>query len=121
MVIKTRRKTHPKTTSRLKKKMRIRKKIFGTPERPRLCIYRSLRHITAQAIDDTTGTTLVFSTTQKLKLKSNKDSAATLAKDFAKSALSKKLDKFVFDRNGYLYHGRVKAFADAAREAGLNF
>lgn len=121
MVIKVHRKTHPKRASRLKKKMRIRKKIYGTAERPRLCVFRSLKHITAQAIDDVTGTTLVSATTQKLKLKNNKDSATTLAKEFSKQALSKKLNKFVFDRNGYLYHGRVKAFADAAREAGLLF
>lgn len=121
MKLKVHKSTAKKRAARLKKKMRIRKKLWGTPERPRLAIYRSLRHLSVQAIDDIAGTTLVAATTQDLKATSNKEGAVALAKEFAKQALSKKLDKFVFDRSGYLYHGKVKAFADAAREAGLNF
>src|SRR5271168_4604694 len=96
---------------------RIRKKLKGTTERPRLAIFRSVAHIYAQVIDDSKGTTLVAaSSTEKSELKTGGNVAA--AKESAKE---KGIAKVVFDRGGYLYHGRVKALADAAREAGLEF
>lgn len=117
------RNTDAKIASRHKKKQRIRKKMLGTTERPRLCVYRSLRYLTAQIIDDLKGITLVAATTQGLQTKSkgNKEAAAELGKTIAQLAKDKKISAVVFDRSGYLYHGKVKAVADAAREAGLQF
>ncbi len=109
-----------------KKKSSIRKKVFGTPERPRLTIYRSAKHIYAQIIDDTTGKTLVSTSTiskdlrEEVKgVKSEIDICKLVGKQTAKRALEKKIQTVVYDRNGYLYHGRVKAVADGAREGGL--
>ena len=116
-----------KKNKRLRRKIRIRKKIRGTSERPRLTVYRSLKYIYAQIIDDEAGHTLVAASTLEKelreKLKSTKDieAAKTVGELIAKRALEKGIEKVVFDRNGYKYHGRVKALADAAREAGLKF
>ena len=111
---------------RQKKKVRIRKKIFGTSERPRFTVDRSLNHLYAQIIDDTTGKTLVSTSTvakdlrEELKnVKSSKEVCKKIGAAAAKKALEKNIKEVVFDRNGYLYHGRVKAIADGAREAGL--
>lgn len=111
-----------------KKKERIRKKIFGTPGCPRLTVYRSSKHVYAQIIDDTTGKTLVAASSIS---KDIKDEAAKTKKPMelykligvatAKKALEKNIKEVVFDRNGYLFHGRVKALADGAREGGLKF
>lgn len=112
-----------KDIARQKKKMRIRRRVKGTQEHPRLCVFRSAKHIYAQVIDDVTGTTLVSASTLDVEgLKgSNKNSAQAIGQEVAKRALNKNIKAVVFDRNGYLYHGRVKALADGAREAGLNF
>ncbi|HET9129590.1 MAG TPA: 50S ribosomal protein L18 [Terriglobia bacterium] len=112
----------------LKKKTRIRKKISGTPERPRLTVYRSQKHVYAQIIDDVTGKTLVMASTlskdlkdEIAKVKSPTQICKIIGVAAAKKALEKNIHEVVFDRNGYLYHGRVKAIADGAREAGLKF
>ena len=116
-----------KLTGRERRKFRIRNKISGTTERPRLSVFRSSKHIYAQVVDDTTGKTLAAASTLSRDLKGsvddgNKtDAAKKVGALIAKICLGKSLDKVVFDRNGYLYHGRVKALADAAREAGLTF
>lgn len=115
-----------KEEARKRRKMRIRKKVFGSAARPRLVIYRSNLHLYAAIVDDETGQTLLSSSTLQLNkdgaaLKSNKDSAAKVGQDVAKKALEKNITNVVFDRNGYLYHGRIKALADGAREGGLNF
>jgi large subunit ribosomal protein L18 len=100
---------------------RIRAKLSGTTERPRLNVYRSLNNIYAQVIDDQTGTTLVSASTIKLKTGGNIAAAKEIGKEVAQKAVEKGIKKVVFDRGGYLYHGRIKALADAAREAGLEF
>ncbi|MGA2890141.1 MAG: 50S ribosomal protein L18 [Terracidiphilus sp.] len=102
---------------------RIRRKLAGTGERPRLNVYRSLNHIYAQVIDDQKGETLVSASTLALKLKTggNVASAKQIGKAVAELAVKQGIKKVVFDRGGYLYHGRIKALADAAREAGLEF
>jgi large subunit ribosomal protein L18 len=105
---------------------RIRKKVLGTSERPRLNVYRSLNHIYVQVIDDLKGQTLVSASTAEGKKESrtkggNVASAKAIGKAIAEKAKAKGIDKVVFDRGGYIYHGRVKAIADAAREAGLQF
>jgi large subunit ribosomal protein L18 len=100
---------------------RIRAKLSGTGERPRLNVYRSLSHIYAQVIDDQTGQTLVSASTIKMKTGGNLAAAKEIGKAVAEQAVAKGIKKVVFDRGGYLYHGRVKALADAAREAGLEF
>jgi|SRR5579875_554455 len=102
---------------------RIRERIQGTAERPRLNVYRSLNHIYAQVIDDTQGRTLVSASTIADKIKSGGNVAAAkeVGKLIAQRALEKGIKKVVYDRGGYLYHGRIKALADAAREAGLEF
>jgi large subunit ribosomal protein L18 len=105
---------------------RIRKKLQGTAERPRLNVYRSLNHIYVQVIDDLTGKTLVSASTAEGKKEErrtggNVASAKAVGKTIAERAKSKGVTKVVFDRGGYIYHGRVKALADAAREAGLQF
>lgn len=113
---------------RLKKKFRIRKKIVGTGNCPRLTVYRSLNHIYAQLVDDTTGTTLISVSTlskeireQVKGLRNRAEVAKIVGKLAGQKAVEKKIERAVFDRNGYLYHGRVKAVADGAREAGLKF
>jgi large subunit ribosomal protein L18 len=106
---------------------RVRIKVSGTPERPRLCVYRSLGHIYAQVIDDRTGKTLVSAssldkeTKKNLKGGGNVAAAKVIGKAVAERAKAAGVSKVVFDRGGYKYHGRVKALADAAREAGLQF
>jgi large subunit ribosomal protein L18 len=108
---------------RLRRKRTIRKKIRGTAERPRLTIFRSLKHISAQVIDDVSSKTIVSaSTTQNVDISGkNIETAKKIGKLIAERTLSIGIDTVVFDRSGYLYHGRIKAFADAAREAGLKF
>ena len=108
---------------RLRRKRTIRKKISGTPEKPRLTFFRSLKHISSQIIDDTKGATIVSASTIQDKDISGKsiESAKKIGKVIAEKAISAGIKEVVFDRSGYLYHGRVKAFADAAREAGLKF
>jgi large subunit ribosomal protein L18 len=102
---------------------RIRAKLSGTTERPRLNVYRSLNHIYAQVIDDQKGETLVSASSLQLKLKTggNVATAKEIGKAVAELAVKQGIKKVVFDRGGYLYHGRIKALADAAREAGLEF
>ena len=100
---------------------RIRRKLAGTAERPRLNVYRSLNHIYAQVIDDQAGQTLVSASTIKLKSGGNVAAAKQIGKAVAEKAVEKGIKKVVFDRGGYLYHGCIKALADAAREAGLEF
>lgn len=111
----------PRHANRLKKKIRIRKTVQGTDERPRLCVYRSGKHIYAQVINDVTGhTVLTVSSLGKDKV-AGVEMAKLIGQEVAKAAKSKNITKVVFDRNGFIYHGRVKALADGAREAGLNF
>ena len=116
-----------KKMAHLKRKIRVRKKIKGTSERPRLNVYRSARHIYAQIIDDTTGVTLVAASTVQsevvdaLKYSGNIEAARQVGAIIAKRALENNIHTVVFDRNGFLYHGRVKALADSARENGLRF
>jgi large subunit ribosomal protein L18 len=103
---------------------RIRRKVNGTAERPRLAIYRSLNHIYAQVIDDVNGTTLVSASSTEKDLRGpaggNVDAASRIGRAVAERAIAKGITGIVFDRGGYRYHGRVKALADAARAAGLN-
>ena len=116
-----------KLEGRERRKLRIRTHLSGTKERPRLSVFRSARHIYAQVIDDASGTTLAAASTLSRDLKgaadeaTKTDAARKVGALIAKICLDRKVDKVVFDRNGYLYHGRVKALADAAREAGLDF
>ena len=112
-----------KNVSRVRRHARVRAKISGTATCPRLCVYRSNKNIEAQLIDDVKGTTLVASSSMSLKLAngSNVEAAQLVGKDIAEKALAKKIKTVVFDRSGYIYHGRVKALAEAAREAGLVF
>ena len=112
-----------KNVSRVRRHARVRAKISGTAETPRLCVYRSNKNIEAQLIDDVKGVTLVSSSSMSLKLEngSNIEAAKLVGKDIAEKAVAKGLKKVVFDRSGYIYHGRVKALAEAAREAGLEF
>jgi len=113
--------------ARIKRHKRIRKKVFGTPERPRMCVFKSNRYIYVQVIDDTTGNTLVAASSLEPELKSkfmgriNLESAKEVGKLVAERALAKGIKKVVFDRGGYIYHGRVKVLAEAAKEAGLEF
>jgi large subunit ribosomal protein L18 len=102
---------------------RIRAKLAGTAERPRLSVYRSLNHIYAQVIDDQQGVTLASASTMALKLKTGGNVAAAkeIGKAVAEAAIAKGIKRVVYDRGGFLYHGRIKAVADAAREAGLEF
>jgi large subunit ribosomal protein L18 len=103
---------------------RIRRKVSGTSEQPRLAVYRSLNHIYAQVIDDERGLTLVSASTAEKDLRGatggNIEAAKRIGREIAQRALAKGISEVVFDRGGYLYHGRVKALTDAAREAGLN-
>ncbi len=105
--------------------LRIRQKVSGTPDVPRLNVFRSARHIEAQLIDDVNQVTLVSATSKDKELNiqngGNQEAAKVLGKVIAERALAKGIKKVVFDRGGYLYHGRVKAMAEAAREAGLEF
>ena len=112
---------------RVKKHMRIRNRLSGTTERPRLAVFRSNNHMYAQIIDDTVGNTLVAASTLEKEVKAelektnNVDAAAYLGTVIAKRAIEKGINTVVFDRGGFLYHGKIAALADAAREAGLEF
>ena len=113
-----------KREKRIARHRRVRAKIKGTKERPRLCVFRSNQHIYAQLIDDNEGKTLVAVSDRELKTKVKKtktDLAKEVGKLIAQKAVSKKIKNIVFDRGGYKYHGRVKALAEAAREGGLEF
>lgn len=120
-------KKNSKNERRLARHARVRKDVFGTPERPRLCVYRSLKNISAQIIDDVNGKTLVAASSLEKELKAelayggNKDAAKAVGAAVAKKALAAGIETVCFDRGGYLYHGRVKELADGAREAGLKF
>ena len=120
-------KTAQKTLIRRKRQVRVRKKVHGTPERPRLSVFRSANHIYAQLIDDSRGVTVAAASSltegviQDGVHTGNKTSAALVGTAIAKVARAKGIQSVVFDRNGFLYHGRIQALADAAREAGLNF
>ena len=112
------------TAGRARRKRRIRKKVSGTPARPRLSVYRSAKHIYAQVIDDTSGTTLASHSSRAKGFAVDGDKTATareVGKLLAEVCKAKGVEKVVFDRNGFIYHGRVKALAEGAREAGLNF
>ncbi len=112
-----------KNISRVRRHLRVREKISGTPECPRLSVFRSNKHIHAQIIDDVNGVTLVACSSVNLKLANggNIEAAGKVGAEIAKLALEKGIQKVVFDRSGYIYHGRVKKVAEAAREAGLAF
>ena len=111
-----------KNDMRVKRHRKIRRTLSGTDVTPRLCVFRSNQAIYAQLIDDVKGVTIASSSSLELKLKSNNIEAATaVGKDIAEKAKKAKIKTVVFDRGGYLYHGRVKALADAARENGLEF
>ena len=119
--------THPKEVARIKRRTRIRKKIRGTSERPRLSVFRSARHIYAQVIDDTAGATLVTASSvegafrEQPKFDNKMAAAIFVGKLVAQRAVEKGIKKVVFDRNGFLYHGRIKAISQGARDAGLEF
>jgi large subunit ribosomal protein L18 len=115
-----------KNVSRQKRHRRVRKTVFGTPERPRLNVYRSLDHIYAQVIDDAQGHTLASASSLDASLRGDKkggniEGAQSVGRLVAERARAAGITKVVFDRGGYLYHGRIKALADAAREGGLEF
>lgn len=114
-----------RSANRVKKHKRLRYKIVGTTEKPRLCLFKSNNHVYAQIIDDTKGHTLVAASTKDASLTlektNNADAAKAVGEAVAKRAVEKGITEVVFDRSGYLYHGKVAALADAAREAGLKF
>lgn len=118
---------HSKNDARLKRHYRMRRDVVGTAERPRLNVFRSLKHIYAQIIDDETGTTLVSASTNDKELREaienggNVEAAKKIGQEVAKKAIAQGIKKVVFDRGGYIYHGRVAAVAAGAREAGLEF
>lgn len=121
-------KTNPSKVAWAKRKARVRRKIKGTAERPRLTVSRSLNHIYAQVVNDQTGTTLASASTMNKDLRATTDghkgnvaAAKLVGAAIAQACKAVGIAQVVFDRNGYLYHGRVKALADAAREAGLDF
>ncbi len=116
-----------RTQARLKRKKRIRKKLIGSGVRPRLCVFRSAKHIYAQVIDDSLGQTIAAASSLEKTVRENPESknklaaADTVGKIIGQRALEKGFKKVVFDRNGFLYHGRIKAVSEGAREAGLEF
>jgi large subunit ribosomal protein L18 len=116
-----------KTQARLKRKKRIRKKLIGSADRPRLCVFRSAKHIYAQVIDDSIGQTLTAASStekavrEKLESKNKVADANAVGQMIGQRAIEKGVKQVVFDRNGFLYHGRIKAVSDGAREAGLKF
>lgn len=119
-------KTDQKRITRLKRKVRVRKKVVGTTLRPRLNVFKSSRHIYAQLIDDAAGVTIASCSTlsgsaEALAYTGNVAAAVHVGKEIAQLAIAKNINTVVFDRNGFLYHGRIKALADAARESGLLF
>ncbi len=110
--------------ARIKRHKRVRAKISGTPECPRLCVFRSAKHIYAQIIDDVNGATLVSASTMDKDFNEyggNKEAAAKVGKTIAERALAKNIETVVFDRGGFIYTGRVKELAEGAREGGLKF
>ena len=119
--------TNPTELARRRRKKRFQKKVRGTPERPRLCVYRSNKHIYAQIVDDQETRTLAAVSTLSKELagladkRATKEAAQKVGELIAKKAQERNIQKVVFDRNGFLYHGRIQAVADAAREAGLEF
>jgi len=119
--------TSPRLVSRLKRKKRIRKNIFGNQDRPRMSVFRTAKHIYAQIVDDTKGVTLVSASTMDKEYKENpvegkkQEIAKAIGNLIGKRAVDKGITKVVLDRNGFLYHGRIKALSDAARKAGLIF
>ncbi|MBT9258977.1 MAG: 50S ribosomal protein L18 [Clostridiales bacterium] len=118
--------TYTRREARKRRHLRVRRKVFGTPERPRLNVFRSGKHIYAQVVDDTIGHTLVAASSLDPALRgvvkgSTKEGAEAVGKLLAQRALEKGITKVVFDRGGYRYHGRVKALADGARAGGLEF
>lgn len=114
--------TSDKVANRLKKKIRIRKTVKGTSERPRLCVFRSTAHIYAHVINDDQQKTILTVSSLTVKDKLNgKDMAKHVGKAIAEAAVKKGIKSVVFDRNGFIYHGRVQSLADGAREGGLNF
>lgn len=122
MKLKMSKHTSDRKVNRLTKKIRIRKTVNGTEERPRLCVFRSGKHMYAQVVNDVNGHTLATASSLTLEGKeSGSDLAKAVGVAVAKAALSKNIKNVVFDRNGYLYHGRVKSLAEGAREGGLNF
>lgn len=127
MNLKTLRKRSPTTAQRIKRKLSVRKKLSGEAARPRISVFRSAKHIYVQAIDDTTGATLAAASTvdkafrDDAKDMKKKDAAQRVGELLGKRLLEKGINKAVFDRNGYRYHGRVAAVAAGAREAGLQF
>lgn len=120
-------KAKAKRLARQRRHARVRRHVSGTADRPRLCVYRSLRHIRAQVIDDTSGRTLVAASTldggvrSEIEDKDKSAQAAVVGEVIAKRALEAGVTRIVFDRGGYKYHGRVKSLAEAARKAGLEF
>ncbi|MCF7845809.1 MAG: 50S ribosomal protein L18 [Candidatus Peribacteraceae bacterium] len=114
-------KTAKKSLDRIARKRRVRARIVGSAERPRLAVFKSLNAIYAQVVDDATGRTLVSANSLKVKKGSKAEKAAAVGKAIAEAAKSAKVETVVFDRGGFLYAGRVKILADAAREAGLKF
>ncbi len=120
-------KAKEKQLARQRRHARVRRRVHGTPERPRLTVFRSLKHIHAQVIDDSQGNTLVAASTLDAEVRSqlaDKDKsaqAAVVGEVLARRALEAGVERIVFDRSGYKYHGRVKSLADAARKAGLEF
>lgn len=112
---------HVKLSSRDKRKVRIRKKIEGTSDKPRLTVFKSNKYVYAQIIDDSVGRTVVSANSMKDASGANRASAAVVGKLVAEKALEKKIETVVFDRNGYRYHGVIKEIADSARNAGLKF
>jgi large subunit ribosomal protein L18 len=120
-------KTNPRAVARRRRSLHIRKKVRGTADRPRLSVFRSARHIYAQVVDDVSGTTLAAASTLSGELKDhegntgNRDASAAVGTLVAAKAIAAGVSSVTFDRNGYLFHGRVKSLADAAREAGLKF
>ncbi len=119
--------TNPRDVARLKRKKRIRRKVEGTVERPRLTVFRTDKHVYAQIINDKSGATLVSASTlseeykEATKEKGKIAAAKKVGELIARKALDSGIAKVVFDRNGFIYHGRIKALADAAREKGLDF
>ena len=117
-------KSNTKIAKRLRRKMHIRKRIHGTQDRPRLSVFRSAKHIYGQLINDDTRETIISAQTTSSDFSEyggNKKAAEELGKRLATKALEKGIDSVVFDRNGFLYHGRIKSFADGARSGGLKF
>lgn len=116
-----------KKTARVKRHARVRKKVYGVPGKHRLCVFRSLRHIYAQIIDDTTGTTVCSASTLSaecrgsLKSGANVEAAKAAGRLLAEKSRGRGIERVVFDRGGYPYHGRIKALSEAAREGGLTF